>query len=66
MTQDIFARIFIFFVLALYTGVALVFVIAGIRKWIWRPLAKRFSAGRPDEDYHRIKSASQEQEGSPS
>jgi len=66
MTQDIFARIFIFFVLALYTGIALVFVVAGIRKWIWRPLAKRFPAGRPDKGYHSIKSNRQEQEGSPS
>lgn len=64
--QDMVASIFIFFVLALYTGIAVVFVIAGIRKWIWRPIIKRFSAGRADKGYHSIKSTRQEQEGSPS
>ena len=64
MTQDIVARVFIFLVLALYSGIALVFVIAGIRKWIWRPIAGKLSARRPDRSYQRIKSTSHE--GSPS
>ena len=66
MIQDIVARIFIIFLLALYTGIALVFVLAGIRKWVWCPLAGKIAAGCPDTSYSRIKRTGQEQEGSPS
>ncbi len=62
--QDMVARIFIFFVLVLYAAITLVFFIAGIRKWIWRPLAKKISPGRSESNYHRAKST--RQEGSPS
>ena len=64
--QDMVARIFIFFVLALYAGISLVFVIFGIRKWIWRPIAGKSSAAHPERSYNSIKPARQEQESSPS
>lgn len=63
--QEMIASVFIIFVLALYTGISLVFVIAGIRKWIWRPIAGRPSAVLP-ESYSSIKPTGQEQEGIPS
>lgn len=56
--QDIFARSFILFFLVLYTGIALAFIIAGFRKWIWRPIVGRFLAQHPRGNYHRIKSTS--------
>ena len=59
--QDILARSFVVFLLALYAGIALVFVIAGIRKWIWRPIAERISPSRGDKNYRRIKSTSREE-----
>ncbi len=62
--QDMAARIFIFFVLALYAAMTLVFVIAGVRKWIWRPIAKKILPGRSESNYRRVKSTSNE--GSPS
>jgi hypothetical protein len=58
--NDIIARSFVVFLLVLYAGIALAFVIAGIRKWIWRPIAEKISACRPDRSYHRIKSSSRE------
>ena len=61
--QDILARSFIFFVLALYAGIALVFLIAGFRKWVWRPIAGKLFPRRAEESYHRIKSTTHE--GSP-
>lgn len=64
MTQDIVARVFILLVLVLYTGISLVFVAAGIRKWVWRPIAGKLSARRTDRGYRTIKSTSHE--GSPS
>lgn len=62
--QDILATSFVVFVLAFYSIIALVFVIGAIRKWIWRPIAKKISARHPDKSYHRFKSTSHE--GSPS
>jgi hypothetical protein len=59
--QDILARSFVVFLLALYAGIALVFVIAGIRKWIWRPIAERISPSRGGKSYRRIKSTSREE-----
>ena len=58
--HDIIASVFIFFVLALYAGISLVFVVAGVRKWIWRPIAKEISAGHADESYQRIEPTSEE------
>lgn len=54
--RDMFAVIFIFFVLALYAGITLVFVMAGIRNWIWRPIAKRISPRRSESNYLGVKS----------
>jgi hypothetical protein len=62
--QDMAARIFIFFVFALYAAMTLVFVIAGVRKWIWSPLARKIVPGRSESNYRRVKSTSRE--GSPS
>jgi hypothetical protein len=59
--QDILARSFIVFILALYAGVALVFVIAGFRKWVWRPIAGRLSPRQAEESYRRIKSTTREE-----
>lgn len=64
MTGDITARIFIFVVLALYTGIALVFVIAGIRKWIWHPIVKKISPRQSESNYRGIKSARHEESSS--
>jgi hypothetical protein len=64
--QEMIASFFIIFVLALYAGISLVFVIGGIRKWIWRPIAGKSSAVHPERSYNSIKPTSQEQEGSPS
>jgi hypothetical protein len=64
--QEMIARVFIIFVLALYAGICLVFVIAGIRKWIWRPIAGKSSAAHPERSYNTIKPTRQEQESSPS
>lgn len=62
--QDVFARFFIVFLLVLYSGIALIFVIGGIRKWIWRPIIGKFSRQHQARNYRRIKSTSRE--GSPS
>jgi hypothetical protein len=62
--QDFLATVFIVFVFVLYASVALVFVGAGIRKWVWRPLAEKFSRQHPERNYSRIKST--RCEGSPS
>ena len=64
--QDMIASVFIIFVLALYAGISLVFLIAGIRKWVSRPIAGKPSAGHPEKSYNSINPTSQEQEGSPS
>jgi predicted PurR-regulated permease PerM len=61
---DMFAVIFIFFVLALYAGITLVFVIAGIRNWIWRPIAKRISRRRSESNYGGVKSTRHEESAS--
>jgi len=58
--QDMAARIFIFFVFALYAAMTLVFVIAGVRKWIWRPLAGKILPGRSESNYRRVKSTRNE------
>lgn len=62
--QDMVASIFILFVLALYAGISLVFVIAGIRKWVWSPIAKKILPKRSENNYRGIKST--HREGSPS
>ncbi len=62
--QIMLAGIFIFFVLALYAAIAFVFVIAAIRKWVWRPIAKKISPGRSESNYPGVKST--RHEGSPS
>lgn len=62
--QDILARSFIVFVLALYAGITLVFVMAAFRKWVWRPIAGKLSPRQAGKSYHRIKSTTRE--GSPS
>jgi len=59
--QDMVASIFILFVLALYAGISLVFIIAGIRKWIWRPIATKISPSHSESDYRRVKSTRQEE-----
>jgi hypothetical protein len=58
--QDILADAFIVFVYGLYAGITLVFAVAGIRKWIWRPLVGRFSRQHPERNHSRIKSARRE------
>lgn len=62
--QEMIASTFIIFVLALYAVISFVFVVAGIRKWIWRPIAGKASAGNPERSYKSIKPAQPEQEGS--
>jgi hypothetical protein len=62
--QDILARSFVVFVLAFYAIITLVIVAGAIRKWIWRPIAAKFSADEPERGYRRIKST--RHEGSPS
>jgi hypothetical protein len=62
--QDVLARSFIVFVLAFYAIITLVLVIGAIRKWIWRPIAAKFSADQPERGYQKIKSTGHE--GSPS
>lgn len=59
--QDIVASIFILFVLALYTGIALVFIVAGIRKWVWGPMAKKISPERSGSSYGGVRSTRQEE-----
>ena len=59
--EDTLARLFVVFILAVYSGITLVFMIAGIRKWIWRPIAERISPSRGDKNYRRIKSTSREE-----
>lgn len=62
--QDILARSFIVFVLVLYTGITLVFLIGAFRKWVWRPIAAKLFPRRAEKGYRRIKSTTHE--GSPS
>ena len=62
--EDILARSFVVFVLVFYAVITLVFVIGAIRKWIWRPIAAKLFADRPEKGYQRIKST--RHEGSPS
>lgn len=59
--QDILARIFVILLLVLYSGVALVFVITGIRDWVCRPIRRRLWGRRPKETYQRIKSTRREE-----
>jgi len=59
--QDLLARSFVVFILLLYASTALVFIVAAIRNFIWRPIIGKFAAQHPDRSYHRIKSASHEQ-----
>jgi hypothetical protein len=54
--QDILARIFIVFMLVMYAAIALVFVVAGIRKWIWEPIARKILPRRAERDFRRIQS----------
>lgn len=62
--EDILARLFVAFILVVYTCITLMFVIGAVRKWIWGPIASKVSAYYPERNYHRIKSTTQE--GSPS
>ena len=62
--EDTLARLFVVFILAVYSGITLVFMIAGIRKWIWRPIAARIWASRSEGSYRRIKSAHHEESAS--
>ena len=58
--QDLLARIFIVGMFILYSGIALVFIGAGIRDWVWRPVKRKFSAQQPARNYRAIKSTSRE------
>lgn len=59
--HDMASSIFILFVLALYSGIALVFIIAGIQKWIWRPMAKKISRQHAESRFGRVRSTRQEE-----
>ena len=59
--QDMIASVFILFVLVLYAGISLVFIIAGIRKWVWNPIAKKISPRSSESTYRRVKSTRQEE-----
>ena len=59
--EDILARVFIVFLLVLYGGIALVFVVVSIRNLIWYPVKNKLLARRPEKGYRRVKSASREQ-----
>ncbi|HXH49398.1 MAG TPA: hypothetical protein VNM47_08635 [Terriglobia bacterium] len=62
--DDVLSRFFVVFVLLFYAIITVVFVIAAIRKWIWRPIAAKFFAHQPERGYRKIKSTGHE--GSPS
>jgi hypothetical protein len=62
--QDVLARSFVVFVLAFYAIITLVLVIGAIRRWIWQPIAAKFSADQRERAYRKIKSTGHE--GSPS
>jgi len=54
--QDLLARIFIVALFVFYAAIALVFVGAGLRTWVWRPIRRKFSAQQPARSYRAIKS----------
>jgi hypothetical protein len=56
--DDILARVFVVFLVVLYTGVALVFVGAGFRNLIWQPVRQKLWARRPEKSFHTIKTTS--------
>jgi len=62
--QDLLARIFVVFLFILYAGIAIVFVGAGIRAWVWRPTKRKFSLKQPARMYRAIKSTSSERSSS--
>ncbi|MCL5005367.1 MAG: hypothetical protein M1404_02440 [Acidobacteria bacterium] len=59
--DDLLASIFIVFLLLFYAAIALAFVVAGIRTWIWQPLRKGFPEKKPAQHFHDIKSTHSEQ-----
>jgi len=54
--DDIVARVFIVAMLVMYAAIALVFVVAGLRKWIWEPVFGKFLERRPERNFRRIPS----------
>lgn len=56
--DDILARVFVIFLLILYTSVALVFVVAVIRNWVWQPIKRKLRGRSPQKSYRGINSAS--------
>lgn len=54
--DDILASIFIIFLLLLYSSIALVFVVMGIRTWIWRPLRKKSPEKEHTRKFRHVKS----------
>lgn len=61
---DLFARVFVVFLLVLYVSVALVFIGAGIRHWFWRPIKSRIPARNPQKSFQRINSPRSEESSS--
>jgi len=59
--EDLLARIFVVFLLLFYAAIALAFVVAGIRTWIWRPLRKKFPEKERARKFRHIKSTRSEQ-----
>lgn len=59
--QDFLALSFVVFMLALYAGITLVFVYAGIRNWIRRPSIGKSRRQHLENSYSRIRSASREE-----
>jgi len=62
--DDLIARVFVVFLLLFYASIAFVFVVAGIRTWLWNPLRKRFPSKEPAPHFHHIKSSHSEQSSS--
>lgn len=54
--QDIVARMFIVAMFVMYTAIALVFVAAGFRKWIWEPVFGKVLARHTERNFRRIPS----------
>ncbi len=54
--QDIFARTFIVVMFVMYGAIAMVFVVAGLRKWIWEPVFGKVLARHPERNFRRIPS----------
>lgn len=65
--DDILARIFVIFLVFFYASIALVFVGAGIRTWVWQPLRKKFHSEHSAHahHFHRMHQSTHS-EGSPS